>query len=57
MRMIGLVVMVVLGRVQNDGRPAMGLVLIGMHNIRFGVVIRSASGVGTRGNSKRRAKT
>jgi hypothetical protein len=34
----------------------MSLVLIGMFHIRFGVVIRSASGMGTRGNSKRHAK-
>jgi len=57
MRMIGQVVMVVLGRVNNDGRPAMGLVTIGMHDIRFGIVNRSPSSVGTRGNSKRRSKT
>ena len=56
MRMISLVVMVVLGRVHNDGRPAVGLVRIGMLDIRFGVVIR-ASGIGTGGNGKRRANT
>ena len=54
-RMISLVVVAVLGRVHNDGRPAMGLVPIGMLHIRFGAVIR-ASGIGTRGNGKRRAK-
>ena len=54
--MIGQVVMVMLGRVNNDGGPAMCPVRIGMHEIRFGVVIRSASGVGTRGDGKRRAK-
>ena len=48
--------MVVLGRVHNDGRPALGLVPTGMLDIRFGVVIRAA-GKGTRGNRKRRAKT
>jgi hypothetical protein len=42
MRMIRQMVMAMLGRVHNDGRPAMGFVLIGMHDIRFGVVIRSA---------------
>jgi hypothetical protein len=57
MRMISPVVMAVLGRVYNDGCPAMGLVLIGMHGIRFGVVIRSATGIGTRCNGKRRANT
>ena len=57
MRMISLVVMVVLGRVDNDGRPAMGFVSIGMLDIRFGVVIRPAFGTDARGNSKRRAKT
>ena len=57
MRMISLVVMVVLGRVHNDGRPAMGFVSIGMLDIRFGVVIRPAFGTDARGNSKRRAKT
>ena len=57
LRMISLVVMAVLGRVLNDGRPAMGLVRIGMLDIRFGVVIRPAFGTDTRGNSKRRAKT
>jgi hypothetical protein len=56
MRMISLVVMVVLGRVHNDGRPAMGFVFIGMLNVRFGAVIRSP-GIGTRRNRKRRAKT
>ena len=56
MRMISLVVMVMLGRVHNDGRPAMSLMSIGMLDIRFGVVIR-ASGIGTGGNGKRRAKT
>ena len=55
--MISLVVMAMLGRVHNDGRPAMGFVLIGMHDIRFGVVIRSALGIGTRGNRKRDAST
>jgi hypothetical protein len=54
--MISLVVVAVLGRVHNDGCPAMGLVPIGMPDIRFGVVIR-ASGIGTGGNGKRRAKT
>jgi hypothetical protein len=55
--MIGQVIMVVLRRVHNDGRPVMGLVRIGMHDIRFGVVIRSASGVGSRSKPKRRSKT
>ena len=55
--MKSLVVMVVLGRVHNDGRPAMGFVYIGMLNVRFGVVIRPAFGTDTRGNGKRRAKT
>ena len=57
MRMISLVVMAVLGRVHNDGRPTMGFVSIGMLDIRFGVVIRPAFGTDTRRNSKRRAKT
>jgi hypothetical protein len=55
--MISQVVMAVLGRVHNDRRPAMGLVRIGMHDVRLGVVIRSAFGIGTRGDGKRRAKT
>jgi hypothetical protein len=49
------VVMVVLGRVHDDGRPAMGLMPIRMHHVRFTVVIRSATGMRTRGNDKRRA--
>ena len=57
MRMISLVVMAVLGRVHNNGRPAVGFVSIGMLDIRFGVVIGPAFGTDTRGNSKRRAKT
>jgi hypothetical protein len=51
--MISLVVMVVLGRVHNDGRPAMGLMLIWMLDIRLLVVIRPAFGIRTRGNGKR----
>ena len=54
--MISQMVMVVLRRVHNDGGPAMGPVRIWMHEIRFGVVIRS-SGMGARGNSECRAKT
>jgi hypothetical protein len=54
--MIGQVVMVVLGRVHNDGRPAMGLVAVRMHDIGFAVMV-CASGVGTRGNGKRRTNT
>ena len=57
MRMISLVVMAVLGRVHNDGRPTMGLMLIGMLDIRLLVVIRPASGTGTRGNGKRAGST
>jgi hypothetical protein len=49
--------MAVLGRVHDDGSPAMGFVPIGVHGVRFRVVIRSAFGVGARGNGKRRAKT
>ena len=56
MRMISLVVMVMLGRVHNDWRPAVGLVRIGMLDIRFGVVI-GASGAGARGDDKRRGET
>jgi hypothetical protein len=55
--MISLVVMVVLGRVHNDRRPTMGLMPIGMLDVRFGVVISPAFGTGTRGNGKRHAKT
>ena len=55
MRMISLVVMVMLGRVHDDGRPAVRLVRIGMLDIRFGVVI-GASGVGARGDGERRAE-
>jgi hypothetical protein len=47
----------VLGRVDNDGRPAMGFVSIGMLDIRFGVVIRPACGTDARGKSKSCAKT
>ncbi len=57
MRMISQMVMAVLGRIHDDGRPAMGFVPIGMHGIRLGVVIRSASGMGARGDGQRRAKT
>jgi hypothetical protein len=53
--MISLVVMAVLGRVHNDGRPAMSLVPIGMLHIRFGAVIR-ASCIGTGVHGKHRAK-
>ena len=56
MRMISLVVMVMLGRVHDDGRPAVGLVRIGMLDIRFGVVI-GASGAGARGDGEHRAET
>jgi hypothetical protein len=56
LRMISLVVMAVLGRVHNDGRPAMGLMPVRMLDVRFGAVIRSP-GIGTRRNRKRRAKT
>ena len=56
MRMISLVVMVMLERVHDDGRPAVGLVRIGMLDICFGVVI-GASGVGARGDGERRAET
>ena len=57
MRMTSLVVMAVLGRVHNNGRPAVGFVSIGMLDIWFGVVKRSAFGTDTRANGKRRAKT
>ena len=56
MRMISLVVMVVFGRVHNDGRPAVGLVRIGMLDIRFGVVI-GAPGAGAGRDGERRAET
>ena len=48
--MIRQMVVTVRGRAHLDGRPAMALVLIGMHDVRLGVVIRSASRIGTRGN-------
>ena len=48
--MIRQMVVTVRGRTHLDGRPAMALVLIGMHDVRLGVVIRSASRIGTRGN-------
>lgn len=53
MRLISQVVMAVLGQVHFDGGPAVGLMLIRMHDIRFLVVIGPASGIGTRGNGKR----
>jgi hypothetical protein len=40
--MISLVVMAVRGGVHDDRRPTMGLMPVGMLNIRFGVVIRAA---------------
>jgi hypothetical protein len=56
MRMISLVVMVMLGRVHNDGRPAVGLVPIGMLKIRFGVMIGPSS-PRARSDGERRAET
>jgi hypothetical protein len=54
--MIRQMVVAMLGRVDNDGRPAMGLVPIGMNNIRFWMVIRSA-GVDSRGNGEHHTDT
>jgi hypothetical protein len=51
--MIRLMVMTMRGRVHDDRRPAMGLMLIGMLDIRLLVVIRPAFGIRTRGNGKR----
>ena len=49
--------MVVLGRVHSDGDPAMGLVRTRMHDVRFAIVIRTASGINTRCNNKRGGRT
>jgi hypothetical protein len=48
--MIRQMVVTARGREHLDGRPAMALVLIGMHDVRLGVVIRSASRICTRCN-------
>jgi hypothetical protein len=44
--MIGQMVMVMLGRVLNNWRLPMRFMRIGMYYIRFGVMIRAATGVG-----------